>query len=119
MSVTLNDLKAIRDELKKLQPAARPQDPETPLTSRQVVHSLADILFRQKKRGSKTNDLVGFLNGYGVNINAATLNRYLRDYRAEKKTAKSKASVGDATPTQSTPEAPYESSETSVDDSSK
>ena len=85
MPVTLKDIGKVRDDLKNRRPSALPTDPNTPLTNRQAVHQLASTLFRLKKRGFKTKELVDMLKENDIKINAATLNRYLDESRNNQK----------------------------------
>jgi len=85
MPITLKKLNAIRDDLKKRKLTALSRDPDAPLTNRQAVHQLAPVLFRLKKRGFKTKELADLLKEHGLGITPATLNRYLDEYRADKK----------------------------------
>ena len=85
MSITMHDLKAIKSDLAKRKPPKPVLDVNRNLTTKEIIMALAPDLVKSKSKGYSTQNLVGILKEYQVDIKGATLNRYLNEYQSKKK----------------------------------
>ncbi len=84
MKINALQLKEIRQELDKLKPTKIALDGNRALTIREAIFALAPTLERVKKRGFETAEIIQRLHEKGIDIKAATLARYLNEYKRGK-----------------------------------
>ena len=84
MTITVSQLKEIRQEFAKLKPAAVTLDGNRAITVNQVIFALAPTLERMKKRGFDTQEIVEKLHEKGIDVKPPTLAKYLNEFRRGK-----------------------------------
>ena len=90
MPITAAQIKEIRQELARLKPASVTLDGNRVMTIKEAVFALAPTLERMKKRGFDTQEIVERLHEKGIDIKPPTLAKYLKEYRQQKDSRKSK-----------------------------
>lgn len=80
MTVTMKDIPAIINDLKKRKPSALAKDSDRPLSPKEAIMQLAPTLLAKKEEGFTTTELVDFLAEHGIVVKAHNLTRYLREY---------------------------------------
>lgn len=84
MTITVSQLKEIRQEFAKLKPAAVTLDGNRAITVNQAIFALAPTLERMKKRGFDTQEIVEKLHEKGIEVKAQTLTKYLTEARRQR-----------------------------------
>ena len=84
MTITVSQLKEIRQEFAKLKPAAVTLDGNRAITVNQVIFALAPTLERMKKRGFDTQEIVEKLHEKGIEVKAQALTKYLTEARRQR-----------------------------------
>ena len=82
MTVTMKDIPAIINDLKKRKPSALAKDSDRPLSPKEAVMQLAPILVKKREEGLTTAELVDFLAKHHISVKAHNLTRYLREHGA-------------------------------------
>ena len=78
MTVTMKDIPAIINDLKKRKPA----NTDRPLSPKEAIIQLAPTLLKKKEEGFTTAELVDFLAKHHISVKPHNLTRYLREYGA-------------------------------------
>lgn len=81
MSITPDQIKAIRTEFARLKPARARLDESRPLTVREAIFTLAPTLEQMRRRGFELAELAEKLHDKGIEICVPTLSRYLNAWR--------------------------------------
>ena len=97
MTVTMKDIPAIINELKKRKPTALAKDSDRPLSPKEAIMQLAPTLIIKREEGFTTAGLVDFLAKHHISVKAHNLTRYLREYGASATTI-APLQAGKATP---------------------
>lgn len=84
MTITVSQLKEIRQEFAKLKPAAVTLDGNRAMTVKQAIFTLAPTLERMKKRGLDTQEIVEKLHEKGIEVEPQTLTKYLTEARRQR-----------------------------------
>lgn len=82
MTVTMKDIPAIINDLKKRKPSVLAKDSDRPLSPKEAIMQLAPTLIIKKEEGFTTAELVDFLAKHNIIVKAHNLTRYLREYGA-------------------------------------
>ncbi|WP_337382464.1 protein MobC [Desulfovibrio sp.] len=90
MPITTEQIREIRQQFARLKPATVTLDGHRPMTIKEAIFSLAPTLERMKKRGFDTQEIVERLHEKGIAIKPPTLTKYLKEYRRQKDSRKSK-----------------------------
>ena len=90
MPITAAQIKEIRQELAKLKPATVTLDGNRVMTIKEAIFALAPTLERMKKRGFDSQEIVERLTEKGIDIKPPTLSKYLKEYRRQKDSQKTK-----------------------------
>ena len=90
MPITTGQIKEIRQELARLKPATVTLDGKRVMTIKEAIFALAPTLERMKKRGFDTQEIVERLHEKGIDIKPPTLAKYLKEYRRQKDSQKTK-----------------------------
>ncbi len=90
MPITTEQIKAIRQEFATLKPAIVTLDGQRAMTIKDAIFALAPTLERMKKRGFETQEIVERLHEKGIDIKPPTLAKYLKEYRRQKDSRKTK-----------------------------
>lgn len=85
MTITTEQIKAIRQEFARLKPATVTLDGHRAMTIKEAVFVLAPTLERMKKRGFEVQELVEKLHEKGIEAKPPTLAKYLSEFRRQKK----------------------------------
>ena len=81
MTITVTQLKEIRQEFATLKPASVTLDGNRTMSMKEAVFALAPTLERMKKRGFDTQEIVEKLHEKGIEVKAPTLAKYLSEFR--------------------------------------
>ena len=84
MTITVSQLKEIRQEFARLKPATVTLDGNRAMTVKQAIFTLAPTLERMKKRGFDTLEIVEKLHEKGVEVKPQTLTKYLTEARRQR-----------------------------------
>ena len=90
MPITAAQIKGIRQELAKLKPTSVTLDGNRTMTIKEAIFALAPTLERMKKRGFDTQEIVERLTEKGIEVKPPTLTKYLKEYRRQKDSQKTK-----------------------------
>ena len=90
MPITTGQIKAIRQEFARLKPATVTLAGHRAMTIKDAIFALAPTLERMKKRGFETQEIVERLHEKGIDIKPPTLAKYLKEYRRQKDSQKTK-----------------------------
>lgn len=90
MPITAAQIKEIRQELARLKPASVTLDEQRAMTIKDAILALAPTLERMKKRGFDSQAIVERLHEKGITIKPPTLAKYLKEYRRQKDSQKTK-----------------------------
>ena len=90
MTITVSQLKEIRQEFARLKPATVTLDGNRAMTVKQAIFTLAPTLERMKKRGFDTLEIVEKLHEKGVEVKPQTLTKYLTEARRQRESRKTK-----------------------------
>ena len=82
MTVTMKDIPAIINDLKKRKPSNLSKDSDRPLSPKEAIMQLAPTLLKKKEEGFTTAELVDFLAKHHISVKAHNLSRYLREYQS-------------------------------------
>jgi len=85
MKISMKDLKAIGENLDKCQPPKLADDIAQDMSLKQIITNLAPKLLRMKRQGFTTDGIVSALKENKISIDGKTLNRYLNDYKVNRK----------------------------------
>ena len=84
MTITVTQLKEIRQEFAALKPASVTLDGNRTMSVKEAVFALAPTLERMKKRGFDTQEIVEKLREKGIEVKAQTLTKYLTEARRQR-----------------------------------
>lgn len=84
MNINTAQVKEIRTELAKLQPAKVTLGGTRSLSVKEAVFALAPVLERMKKRGFDTQEIAEKLHEKGIDVKPPTLAKYLNEFRRGK-----------------------------------
>ena len=84
MTITVSQLKEIRQEFARLKPATVTLDGNRAMIVKQAIFTLAPTLERMKKRGFDTQEIVEKLHEKGIEVKAQTLTKYLTEARRQR-----------------------------------
>ncbi len=84
MSITPDQIKAIRTEFARLKPTRVRLDGSRLLTVREAIFALAPTLERMRRRGFELAELTEKLHDKGIEISVPTLSHYLNAFRRQK-----------------------------------
>ena len=84
MTITVTQLKEIRQEFATLKPASVTLDGNRTMSVKEAVFALAPTLERMKKRGFGTQEIIEKLHEKGIEIKPQTLNKYLAEARRQR-----------------------------------
>lgn len=90
MTITVTQLKEIRQEFATLKPASVTLDGNRTMSVKEAVFILAPTLERMKKRGFDTQEIVEKLHEKGIEVKAQTLTKYLTEARRQREGRKVK-----------------------------
>ena len=90
MPITASQIKDIRQEFAKLKPATVTLDGNRVMTIKEAIFALAPTLERMKKRGFDSQEIVERLHEKGIDIKPPTLAKYLKEYRRQKDSQKTR-----------------------------
>ena len=90
MTITVTQLKEIRQEFATLKPASVTLDGNRTMSMKEAVFALAPTLERMKKRGFDTQEIVERLHEKGIEVKPQTLTKYLTEARRQREGRKSK-----------------------------
>ncbi|MDL2259622.1 hypothetical protein LJB99_01930 [Deltaproteobacteria bacterium OttesenSCG-928-K17] len=80
MTVTMKDIPAIINALKKQKPSALAKDSARSLSTKEAIMQLAPILLKKREEGFTTAELAGFLMKHNIIVKPHNLTRYLREH---------------------------------------
>ena len=80
MTVTMKDIPAILNDLKKRKPATLTKDSDRSLSPKEAIIHLAPTLVKKREEGFTTIELVDFLANHRITVKPHNLTRYLREY---------------------------------------
>jgi hypothetical protein len=81
LTITVREAKAALIQMKKLTPAHPQLDDDINLTLRETIFLMAPELVAMTKRGFTSKELATSLQNQNIPIKAATLNRYLSEFK--------------------------------------
>ena len=84
MTITVTQLKEIRQEFATLKPASVTLDGNRTMSMKEAVFALAPTLERMKKRGFDTQEIVERLHEKGIEVKPQTLTKYLTEARRQR-----------------------------------
>ena len=90
MSITQEQVKALKEELNSLKPKTAAVAGNGELTVKQTIMALAPTLERMKKRGFELPEIVSRLHEKGIEVKPQTLAKYLAEARRQKENRKAK-----------------------------
>ena len=90
MTITVTQLKEIRQEFATLKPASVTLDGNRTMSMKEAVFALAPTLERMKKRGFDTQEIVERLHEKGIAVKPQTLTKYLTEARRQREGRKAK-----------------------------
>ena len=90
MTITVTQLKEIRQEFATLKPASVTLDGNRTMSMKEAVFALAPTLERMKKRGFDTQEIVERLHEKGIEVKPQTLTKYLTAARRQREGRKAK-----------------------------
>ena len=90
MTITVTQLKEIRQEFATLKPASVTLDGNRTMSMTDAVFALAPTLERMKKRGFDTQEIVERLHEKGIEVKPQTLTKYLTEARRQREGRKAK-----------------------------
>ena len=90
MTITVTQLKEIRQEFATLKPASVTLDGNRTMSMKEAVLALAPTLERMKKRGFDTQEIVERLHEKGIEVKPQTLTKYLTEARRQREGRKAK-----------------------------
>ena len=90
MTITVTQLKEIRQEFATLKPASVTPDGNRTMSMKEAVFALAPTLERMKKRGFDTQEIVERLHEKGIEVKPQTLTKYLTEARRQREGRKAK-----------------------------
>lgn len=90
MTITVTQLKEIRQEFATLKPASVTLDGNRTMSMKEAVFALAPTLERMKKRGFDTQEIVERLHEKGIEVKPQTLTKYLTEARRQREGRKAK-----------------------------
>ena len=90
MTITVTQLKEIRQEFATLKPASVTLDGNRTMSMKEAVVALAPTLERMKKRGFDTQEIVERLHEKGIEVKPQTLTKYLTEARRQREGRKAK-----------------------------
>jgi len=82
MTVTMQTIPTIINDLKKRKPPAKAKNSDKPLSPKEIVMQLAPTLLAKKEEGFTTADLVDALAQHDIIVKPHNLTRYLREHIA-------------------------------------
>ena len=88
MTISMTQLKEIRQEFSNLKPAFVTMEGNRTISVKEAVFALAPTLERMKKRGFDIQEIVERLHEKGIEVKAPTLNKYLSEFRRRKEKKK-------------------------------
>ena len=88
MTITVTQLKEIRQEFATLKPASVTLDGNRTMSMKEAVFALAPTLERMKKRGFDTQEIVDRLHEKGIEVKPQTLTKYLTEARRHREDRK-------------------------------
>ena len=104
MTITVTQLKEIRQEFATLKPASVTLDGNRTMSMKEAVFALAPTLERMKKRGFDTQEIVEKLHEKGIEEKPQTLTKYLTEARRQREGRKTQKR--DTPPSRSSPRPP-------------
>ena len=90
MTITVTQLKEIRQEFATLKPASVTLDGNRTMSMKEAVFALGPTLERMKKRGFDTQEIVERLHEKGIEVKPQTLTKYLTEARRQREGRKAK-----------------------------
>lgn len=90
MTITVTQLKEIRQEFATLKPASVTLDGNRTMSMKEAVFAQAPTLERMKKRGFDTQEIVERLHEKGIEVKPQTLTKYLTEARRQREGRKAK-----------------------------
>lgn len=90
MTITVTQLKEIRQEFATLKPASVTLDGNRTMSMKEAVFALAPTLERMKKCGFDTQEIVERLHEKGIEVKPQTLTKYLTEARRQREGRKAK-----------------------------
>ena len=90
MTITVTQLKEIRQEFATLKPASVTLDGNRTMSMKEAVLAMAPTLERMKKRGFDTQEIVERLHEKGIEVKPQTLTKYLTEARRQREGRKAK-----------------------------
>jgi hypothetical protein len=82
MTVTMNRIPVIINDLKKRKPPARAKNSDKPLSAKEAVMQLASTILAKKEEVYTSADLVDVLAQHDIIVKPHKLTRYLREHIA-------------------------------------